>query len=442
MNDLLRLLTLQDENTRLVVLGSALLGLSAGVVGSFAVLRRRALVGDAVAHAALPGVCAAWLVFGERSLPLFLAGGLVFGLLAVVCLAFLRAQTRIKDDAAMAVVLGSFFGLGIVLSRVAQNRPSGALAGLDGFLFGKAASMVRQDVEMIALVSGASLVLVAVLFKEFQLVCFDRAFGGAQGWPVGWLDLGLMSVLVCCTVVGLPAVGVVLMAALLVIPAVTARFWTDRLGVMVVLAGVIGAVASATGAGLSAVLPPPPGSLSRGWPTGPMIVLSATAAFGVSMLAAPRRGIVAEWLRRRALVRRIAQQHLLRGVFECQEAGRDLGRAVSERELLSARSWGEGELAAAVRVAVGRDLVTREGDGLKLTPTGVEEASRVVRAHRLWALYLVDQAGIASDHVDRDADEIEHVLDAAVIRGLEERLLATGKLPASGRGLPVVGGEA
>lgn len=434
MEDLWRLLTLQDANTRLVVLGTGLLGLSAGAVGVFAVLRRRALLGDTVAHAALPGVCTAWLVFGQRSLPLFLLGGLVFGLLAVACLAFLRAHTRIKDDAAMAVVLGSFFGLGVVLSRIAQNRPSGSLAGLDGFLFGKAASMVAQDVRLIAIVGVASLFALAVLYKEFKLVCFDRAFGAAQGWPVARLDLILMSVLVACTVVGLPAVGVVLMAALLIIPAVAARAWTDRLGVMVLLAAAFGALASVGGAALSAVLPPPPGSLSRGWPTGPMIVLTAAAGFVVSILIAPRRGLIAGWLRRRRMAARIARQHLLRGIYEANEvlpAGA-LDRPVPRAALMNARRWRPGELDRAVADAARRGWITVHAAdaALGLTNSGVIEATRVVRAHRLWELFLVEQAGVAPDHVDRDADELEHVLDADVLKHLEDRLAGAGRLPA------------
>lgn len=300
MNDLLRLLTIQDANTRTVLLGTALLGLACGVVGTLAVLRRRALMGDALAHAALPGIGVAFLIVGDRHLGAFLLGALVFGLLGVGCINLIRRYTRIKEDAALALVLGSFFGLGIVLSRLIQNRPSGNRAGLDGFLFGKAASMVNSDVALIAGVAGAACLAVALLFKEFRLVAFDREFAASQGWPVAALDLAMMALVAVCTVAGLPAVGVVLMAALLIIPAATARLWSDRLGVVLLTAGAVGTFAAAFGTALSAVLPPPSGALSRGWPTGPLIVLVGAACFVFSLIAAPRRGLVARRLARHA----------------------------------------------------------------------------------------------------------------------------------------------
>lgn len=299
MSDLLRLITLQDANTRVVLLGTALLGGAAGLIGCFTVLRRRSLVGDALAHAALPGVAVAYLVIGQRSFVGLLLGALCFGLLAVACLAAIRRATRIKEDAAIGIVLATFFGLGIVLSRIVQNQPGGNRAGLDGFIFGKAASMTRQDVAPIAVVAGAIVLFVVLFFKELRLLCFDRDFAASEGWPVLGIDLALLVAVCLCTVAGLPAVGVVLMVALLVIPAAAARFWSDRLIVVVLVSGAIGLAAAVVGTSLSAVLPSPPGAMTRGWPTGPLIALSAAGGFVVSLLLAPRRGLLAEAIRRR-----------------------------------------------------------------------------------------------------------------------------------------------
>lgn len=308
MDDLLRLLSLQDANTRVVLLGCALLGASAGAVGALSVLRRRALAGDALAHAALPGVCVAFLVVGDRSLPAFLIGALVFGLLGVGTMAALRALTRLKEDAAMAIVLGVFFGLGIVLSSMIQRTPGGNRAGLDGFLFGKAASMVRQDVWLMGGVCAVCLCVVYALRKEFRLLCFDRDFGAAQGWPVVRLDLLLMALVACVTVSGLPAVGVVLMAAMLVVPGVTARLWTDRFSVMLALSTLLGMIGGVVGAALSAVLPAPGGAMSGGYPTGPTIALTLGAMFVFSALAAPRRGVLSRWIERRRFHARVREQ--------------------------------------------------------------------------------------------------------------------------------------
>ena len=418
MSDLLRLITLQDANTRMVLLGAGALGLAAGVIGALAVLRRRALVGDALAHAALPGVCVAFLVFRERSLPLFLLGALVFGVLGVLTMNAIRRFTRIKEDAAIAIVLGSFFGLGIALSGMIQRMPSGNRSGLDGFLFGKAAGMVQADVTLIAAASGLSLLGVAALYKEFKLVGFDRAFAGSLGWRVSLLDFILMSLLAIVTVVGLPAVGVVLMAALLIIPGVTARFWTDRLAPHLALAGLFGLLAGLFGSALSAVLPAPQSALSRGYPTGPLIVLVAGTLFAVSLFFAPRRGLLARWTTARALHRRIDDEHLLRDLYELHE----LRTPASINQLTTHRAWRSGPLRAAISRAQSLGFITHVDNTLALTPAGRDKSLRIIRSHRLWELYLHEHAGVAPDHVDRDADLIEHFITPELLAKFEAQL--------------------
>lgn len=431
-DQLLRLLTLQDTNTRIVVAGAATLGVVAAIVGSFAVLRRRSLVGDAVAHAALPGICLAYFVVGGRSFGAFLLGALACGVLAVAFVSFVKTRTRIKEDAAIALAIGGFFGMGIALSRIIQNRPEGNRAGLDSFIFGKAASMVGSDARLILLVALALLAIVLLLFKEFKLLCFDREFAATQGWPAATLDLLLMALICVCTVVGLPAVGVVLMVALLIIPASAARFWTDRLGVMVVIAAFIGGASGLLGTVLSATVPASSGSLSRGWPTGPLIVLVASGLFAVSLLAAPRRGLIADLVRQWSLRRRVAMQNLLRDAYERLESAGDLGAAWRAGDLSRARAVSPGLLRRAARAGLIRPAPT----GYALTAAGQAAAVQVVRAHRLWELFLIEQADIAADHVDRDADQIEHVLPANVIATLEQRLRERGRTPVPA-GLPI-----
>ena len=428
-DQLVRLITLQDANTRVVLVGATLLGIASAVVGAFAVLRRRSLVGDAVAHAALPGICIAFFVVGDRNFAAFMLGALVVGIAAVAFISFVKAATRVKEDAAIAMAIGGFFGLGIVLSRVIQNEPSGNRAGLDSFIFGKAASMVSDDARLIAIVAVGLLGAIALLYKEFKLLCFDRDFAASQGWPAQALDLLLMALVCICTVVGLPAVGVVLMVSLLVIPPAAARFWTDRLGVMVVLSGVFGGLAGALGTALSATIPAPASGLSRGWPTGPLITLVAAAVFLISLAVAPRRGIVAAVLRRATLRRRIARQNLLRRVYETLEARGDLAAAWTPRDLSRDDGPAASRLAGQIAAARRAGLVVRSGAGLALSPAGRAAASRVVRAHRLWEIFLITQADIASDHVDRDADQIEHVLPPEMLAALEAKLAQSGRLP-------------
>lgn len=423
MDQLIRLLTLQDANTRTVLLGTTLLGVASGVVGVFAVLRKRSLVADAVAHASLPGVCVAYLVVGDRSFAAFMLGAIAMGLLAGGFIAFVRAATRTKEDAAIGLAVGGFFGLGIALSRIIQSTPGGTKAGLDGFIFGKAASMVSTDAMLIGVVAAVVLLGCGLMFKEFRMVCFDREFASGQGWPTLRIDLLLMSLVCVCTVAGLPAVGVVLMVSLIVIPAAAARFWTERLTPMVLIAGAIGGMCGLLGTALSATLPAPEGGLSRGWPTGPVITLVGTVIFVFSLLLAPERGVVAAALRRWKLMRRIASQNLLRSVYEHLERGGDLGGAWAPAVL-------DGASARCLPAAKRSGLVEPAGEGLVLTRAGQEAAARVVRAHRLWEMFLISGASLATDHVDRDADEIEHHLSPELLAQLEARLAAEGRLPA------------
>ncbi|HEU5431499.1 MAG TPA: iron chelate uptake ABC transporter family permease subunit, partial [Thermomicrobiales bacterium] len=240
-------------NTAVVLAGASLLGASTGLVGGFAVLRRRALLGDALAHAALPGVCLAFLALDRRSLPAMLAGAFLTGIVGVSLLVGMRRAARIKEDAAIGIVLSVFFGAGLALSRYIQNRAGGgSRAGLDSYVFGSAATMRLAELGLIAAVAAVSLAIVLVLYKEFKLVAFDMSFARVQGWPAGRLDLLLMGLIAVTVVIGLPAVGAVLVAAMLILPAASARFWTDRLGKLLVISATLGAATAAAGTLVSA----------------------------------------------------------------------------------------------------------------------------------------------------------------------------------------------
>ncbi|MDA0576834.1 MAG: metal ABC transporter permease, partial [Verrucomicrobia bacterium] len=250
----LRVLTLTDYNTRVVVLGTMLLGVAAGVIGSFMLLRKRALMGDALSHATLPGIGIAYLVMtaaggNGRWLPGLLAGAIVSGLLGMGVVLLIRNQSRLKEDAALAIVLSVFFGLGVAILGLIQQMTQGHAAGLESFIYGKTASMLARDAWLIGGAAAVVIVACATLFKEFTLLCFDAEYAAAGGWPVARLDIILMALVVFVTVIGLQAVGLILMIALLVIPPAAARFWTHRFRNMVWLSAVIGAVSGLVGAG-------------------------------------------------------------------------------------------------------------------------------------------------------------------------------------------------
>jgi manganese/zinc/iron transport system permease protein len=359
--------------------------------------------------------------------------------LGVAAVTLICRWTRTKEDAAIGIVLSTFFGAGVaMLSRIA-HRPTGDKAGLYSYLYGQAAVLVRQDLLMIAAVALLALVCVAIFYKEFKLLSFDPEFARAQGWPALALDLGMMSLVALVTVVGLPAVGVVLMAAMLITPAATARMWTNRLSLLLLLAGAIGAATGILGTILSdatwrQMLPFDPlrfGSNNKGLPTGPLIVLSGTSMFLVSLLIAPRRGLIARAIGHMRLRSRVARDHLLRTLYELSESKLPACPEIAIDTLADAHAWGKLQTWSLLNWGSRAGLIDRNRMAVRLTSQGLEEATRLTRRHRLWELFLIQGANIAPDHVDRDADDIEHVLPPEIVERLDRELMAavTGGKP-------------
>jgi manganese/zinc/iron transport system permease protein len=429
-----RVLSLRDYNTRVVVTGTTVLGMAAGVLGCFALLRKRALMGDALSHATLPGIGLAFMFSvlsggTGKSLAALLLGATISGLLGLACILLIRNYTRIKEDTALGVVLSVFFGAGVAILGVAQRMGGGHSAGLESFIYGKTASMTATDAALIAGVAVIVLAACVLLFKEFRLLCFDAAYASAQGWPALLLDVLMMALIVAVTVIGLQAVGLILVIALLIVPAAAARFWTERLGPMTAIAGMLGALSGLAGSAVSALLP--------NLPSGAMIVLTGSALFLFSMTFGSARGVLVRWLNRRAFENKVRRQHLLRAAYELIESGSSVAAgvepaasAIPVAALLEQRSWSPGSLRSEIARAERAGLLTSwpAGDKIKLTPDGFEEAAQLVRQHRMWELYLITHADIAPSHVDRDADAIEHVLGPEMVRELES-LLDAGRTP-------------
>lgn len=280
-----------DYTLRNVALGATLLGIVSGVLGSFAVLRRQALIGDALAHAALPGIAIAFLLTGSRETIVLLLGAGVAGWIGALIFQRIVHDTVLSEDTALGVVLSVFFGFGILLLKIIQNRSDATQAGLDRYLFGQAAALVARNVITFAILGAIALVALALFYKEFKLLSFDPAFAASLGLPVRALDVLLTTLLVIAIMIGLQTVGVVLMAAMVIGPGAAARQWTDRLPVMLALAGFFGGLAGVTGAVISVQ--------AARLPTGPMIILALTAIVLASLALAPRHGLLPEAIRRR-----------------------------------------------------------------------------------------------------------------------------------------------
>ncbi|MCB0325350.1 MAG: metal ABC transporter permease, partial [Bdellovibrionales bacterium] len=387
----------QGFNSSMVVLGATFLGLAAGSIGAFALLRRRALMGDALAHSALPGLALAYLLGvvwwgAERSLTLLLTGALLSGLLGVFFVQAISRHTRLPEDAAIGAVLSVFFGAGIVLLSVIQNMGTGTAGGLAYFIYGQTAAMSSDDA-LVTLAAALLAVVTAIFFfKEFRVICFDPEFAEAQGWPVNRLDLLLMGLVAFVTVVGLQSVGILLIVAMLIIPPAAARFWSERLRTIVILSGAFGAISGYAGSAASSVLPR--------LPAGAVIVLIAGVVFFISFFLAPSRGLVAAMIRKRRLQLRIVEDHLLRELFELREQGAPNDVSLALKRLGIGRML-LGYLLLRMRQ---KGFVASGAEGrLVLTDVGFAQAARMTRNHRLWEEYLLTHGNVQTSHVDYSA---------------------------------------
>jgi manganese/zinc/iron transport system permease protein len=292
-------LLINDYTIRTISLGTAIMGMVCGILGSFAVLRKQSLLGDAISHASLPGIALAYLITGSKEPLVLFTGAVISGLIANLWIMGITSKTHLKSDTALGLILSVFFGVGILLLTHIQKLPDANQAGLDKFLFGQAATLILKDVYFLAIAGGVSLAVVLLFYKEFKILSFDPQYAKTIGYNIIILDVLLTSLVVVSIIIGLQTVGVVLMSAMLLAPAAAARQWTNRLGLMIVLAAFFGAFSGITGTAVSASVP----NLS----TGPVIVLIASGLVLISFLFAPERGLLFKifrhWKNRNLLIK-------------------------------------------------------------------------------------------------------------------------------------------
>lgn len=382
LTDLFIVLTLQGGyNTTLVLIGAAALGAAGGMIGVFTLLRRRALISDAISHATLPGVAIAFLIafylgFNPRTLPVLLTGAAASAVVGVLVVQWIARSTRLPEDSAIGTVLSTFYGLGLVLLTYIQTLRVGSAAGLEAFLLGSTASMLRSEAELIAVSAVIVALAVALAFKEFGLVAFDPEFAAARGWPVERIDLVILALLLAVIVIGLKAVGLILVIAIVIIPPVAARFWSNRLSQVVWIAAMIGAAGAYVGAAISAIAP--------NLPTGALIVLTLAAIFLVSLLLSPVRGVAAATARRGAVSLAVRERLALVAMAEGRPITDRLGRWSARR-----RGWirADGSTTEAGRThaqAAARDLA--------LWRIHLDHDPEAAVRHPSWALTPVDRA--------------------------------------------------
>ncbi|MDD3610284.1 MAG: iron chelate uptake ABC transporter family permease subunit [Halothiobacillaceae bacterium] len=404
---------LDDPNVLWVTLGMALLGASSGLIGTFAVLEKRALLGDVLAHAALPGVTMAFFLFHTREPLVILLGAAAAGLLAWGLIDLLTRRARLRQDSALAIVLSLFFALGILQLTWLQRQPLANQAGLDKFLFGQAASLTDADLYLLGTVALGLILLTALLFDRLRLILFDRQHALALGVPVRRYELLLAAMLVCAVVIGLQLAGVVLMAALLLTPAATARLLSDRLRPMLFIAMTLGVLAGVTGANVSYLAPR--------MPTGPWMVVALSLFFIAALLLAPQRGLLPRALRQRSLRRRVEEENILRTLFKLHEET-SVDTLWSQDDIRHHRPLGAARLNRILQRLHREGMLDGTPERMRLSAAGLKRATTLTRGHRLWETYLENRLGLSPERAHFAAEAAEHVLDEATCATIEREL--------------------
>lgn len=389
------------------LLAALLLGVVCGLLGSFVVVRRMALTGDMLSHAVLPGIVAGLAWNAERNPLWVLLAAVGAGVIGTLMMNGILRHTKLKPDAALALVLSVFFAIGIAM--ISRFQP----AGVQAFLYGQVAAIDQRDLILLSTVTAVTVILVPLTFRALGMVSFDASFARLLGFPVRVFEVIFYLLLSIVIVIAMQAVGVVLVTAMLVTPAAAARFCTHSLSKTAALSCAIGAAGGVAGVWIS--------STAENLPTGPLMALATTAIFAGAALLGPRRGYLPVMLRRHREKERIAGEDVLKTLWLREEAPGLIGPLISKEGLFR-------KLAAA-------GWIDRSPASVQLTDAGRRQAAKLVRSHRLWERYLTEYADYKSDHVHDEAERVEHWIDEPQLAALAKKLGDPSEDP-HGRSIP------
>jgi len=358
-------LVFTDYTLRTITLGTAVLGAVTGMLGSFAVLRKQSLLGDAISHAALPGIAIAFLITGAKDSNVLLLGALVSGLIGTFWIRVIISKTHLKSDTALGLILSLFFGFGMLLLTFIQKQPNANQAGLDKYLFGQAATLLERDVWMMTIVTGICLFVLLLFWKEFKILLFDADYTKTLGFNTKFIDILITTFIVLAIVLGLQTVGVVLMSAMLLAPAAAARQWTNSLSVMVFLAAIFGAFSGVFGTAISAS--------QNNLSTGPVIVIVAGVFVLVSFIFSPSRGLLFKQIRFIKNRRDLQLHKTLAFMFRIAETHENISHPHTIKILNNFQGFTKGTLQKLVR----KDYVKLDGNNWSLTEEGFKTASNL-----------------------------------------------------------------
>lgn len=417
----------EDINALWVLSGGILLGMSASVIGAFAFLRQRSLIGDALAHAALPGIMMAFILFQTRDPLIMFTGAVCSSFIGFFLIDWLPKNSKIKPDAALAITLSFFFALGLMLLSYIQGLEVANKSGLDKILFGQAAAMTQSDVVLLTIVSIVILLVVTLFFDKFRLITLDHQYAKTLGVNVKLYELLTSILIVMAVVVGLQLVGVVLMAALLLTPVAAARYWSNSLKTILIISAIIGSSSALISTQIS--------YLSPAMPTGPWMVVSLSLLFFISLLFAPKKGLVKRQIKLLKLRHKVLEENVLRTLYKLVERRKFLQQDFNQADIQSLRSVHSNKLQKILKGLCKKALIESSPRGFRLTQSGLKKATQLTRRHRLWENYLNEYAQLTPEQVHKQAERIEHILTDEQEHQLRQELL-NAELDPHGNPIP------
>ena len=432
----LRFFSLTDYSVQIVVLGVIFMGISCGLMGGFVVTRKLSLFGDTLSHAVLPGVAVGFLWSQSKDSPSILVGALIAGFLGVFLISLLQKTTRIRLDSALGLVLSGFYAIGICLLTRIQKMELGNQSGIDRYLFGQITGLSSADVWGMGISCLLVGLITVALYKEMLLTGFDPGFARSIGMPVDLLQYLLWILLAFSVITSLQVVGVILVSALLIIPAATASIITHNMKALLLWSALLGVLSGIGGSFLS--------FLSNQLPTGPLIVLTSSILFALTLFLHPQNGLLFKWFISRGREKKTSLENTLKAVYQELEKDNFSYDSIPVRNLAKRRRINMPQANREARNLVQKQfgfLMTKENqilpkeDLFSLTPEGWSEACRIVRNHRLWELYLTNEVQYAPDHVHEDAEKIEHILGDETVRKIE-RILSNPRMDPHGKLIP------
>jgi len=395
---------LQEPWALRALLASSMVGVMCGILGSFIVLRNMSLIGDALAHAILPGVVFAFMLVGQNALGFFL-GSVIAGLLTAFLITWIQQKVNTKNDAAIGIVFTAMFSIGIIgISSI--NRQPGVHLDLKDFLFGSVLGVSNEDLWLTFGVLLAVLLGVILFYRYLFATTFQAIIAQTMGIPVQLVHYFLMLLLAFAVVASLRTVGVILVVAMLITPASTALLLSNRLERVLFIAAILGLCSAVIGFILAIVFETTP---------GPAMAVTATVIYLFAILFAPEKGLVFQFFRKRKMQRQVIWEDILKQLLHLEEQG-----SFSPSMLAVRLKIKESRLMRHIQVLRAKKLM--EKSSLQLTERGREVANKLIRAHRLWETYQVEQMGLTHDQIHDEAEKYEHFLSEEFLDELDHKL--------------------